>query len=391
MRFPKHFPAWPLAGLLALAAAFPAAAGQTLLTPSVGVRATWDDSTLGKDEGDGELALSPALTLDWRDETTRALLKTRLDAYRYVEHDADYARENARVSLDLDHALSERLGVRLGGSWVRDHTVEDEYEESGIVTEQVARNTWTASPGLTLRLSERDDLDLDGSFTLVDPEPSAEIDYTVAGGTAAWSHALGDGLWRLIVQAGGQVYDFDRTDGDTKQTVLTLLAGLAWRATERLEFQAMGGFSHTSSEVTFDDIPQLDSDEDNLTFSGSVSGTWTDQVWRLTLAADRSESPSTYGELITRDRLRFTFGRNLSERTFLGVNGAFYISKTAGLVEDEDTRTWSLGPTLRHRLTEDVTLDAGYSFIREDDRQSGETTDRNRAYLGVTVEWPCEW
>ena len=110
----------------------------------------------------------------------------------------------------------------------------------------------------------------------------------------------------------------------------------------------------------------------------------------MTLAADRSESPSTYGELITRDRLRFTFGRNLSERTFLGVNGAFYISKTAGLVEDEDTRTWSLGPTLTHRLTEDVTLDAGYSFIREDDQESGETTDRNRAYLGVTVEWPSE-
>lgn len=390
MRLSTNILARSLAGLLALAVAVPAAAGRTLLTPSVGVRTTWDDSTLGKGESDGELLLSPALNLDWSSEVTRAVLRTRLDAYRYAQYDADYSRENGRASLDLDHDLGERLSVRLGGSWARDHTVEDEYDESGIVTEKIARNTWTAAPGLTLRLTERDDLDLDASVSLVDSEPSAEIDYSVAGGTAAWSHALGDGLWRLIVQAGGQVYEFDRTDGETRQTVLTLLTGLAWKATERLEFQAMGGVSHTSSEVTYDDIPQLDSDEDNLTFSGSVSGTWTDQVWRLTLAADRSESPSTFGELITRDRLRFTFGRNLSERTFLGASGAYYMSRTAGLVEDEDTRTWSIGPTLSHRLTQDMTIDAGYSFIREDDRQSGETTDRNRAYMGVTVQWPRE-
>ena len=389
MRIPTRIAAGLLAGLLTMAAPPADARAETLLTPSVGVRATYDDSTLGKGESDAELALSPAVSLDWRTERTRVLTRARLDAYQYLDNE-DFARENAQVSADLTHAASERLTLRLGGRWVRDHTVEDEYDESGIVTEKVARNSYSATPGLTFNLTERDELSLDGTASLVDSEPSDSIDYTVAGATATWSHALGDGLWRLIVQAGGQVYAFDRTDGDTDQTVLTALAGVAWKATERLEFQAMGGVSHTSSEVTFDNFSALDSDDEQLTFSGSLTGTWTDQVWRLTLAADRSESPSTYGELITRDRLRFSFGRNLSEYLYLGLTGAFYISKTAGLVEDEDTRTTSIGPTLRWRLTEHATLDAGYSFIHEDNRQSENTSDRHRAYLGVVVEWPSE-
>jgi hypothetical protein len=366
------------------------AACETKLSPSVSVRALWDDSMLGKGDSDGELALSPAIGLDWRRERTKAAFKARLDAYEYLEHD-EYSRENAQISADLTHAATERLGLRLGGMWVRDHTVEDEFEESGITTEKVARNTLSASPGLTFRPTERDELSLDAFGTLVDYELSGYADYHVLGATATWSQAMADGLLRLILQAGGQTYSFDRTDGDTDQMVLTALAGVAWKATELLEFQAMGGVSRTSSEVTFDDYPQFDQDEEQLTFSGSLTGTWTDQVWRLTLAADRSESPSTYGELITRDRLRFSFGRNLSEYFFLGLNGAFYISKTAGLVQEEDTRTWSLGPALRWRFAERTSVDVGYSFIHEDDRQAGNTTDRSQAWLGVTVEWPREW
>ena len=153
----------------------------------------------------------------------------------------------------------------------------------------------------------------------------------------------------------------------------------------------MAGVSHTSSDVTFEGYPQLDSDDDQTTFSGSVSATWTDLVWRLTLSADRAQSPSTYGELVTRDRLRLAFGRNLSERLYAGLSGAFYISKTAGLVQDESSRTWTLGPALRFRLTEDTTIDAGCTFIHEDDRESGRSTDRTKAYVGVTVGWPGEW
>ena len=370
-------------------AAMPASA-EVLLSPTVTVRATYDDSTLGKGESDGELALSPAATLDMRGEASRAVIRARLDAYRYLDHD-EYARENAQVSADLTRSPSARLDLRLGGRWSRDHTVEDEFEESGVTTEKVARNTWSASPGLTFRLTERDELSVDATGTLVDYELSAYTDYWLTGLTASWSRALADGLWRVVVQAGGQVYGFDRTDGDTDQQVLSLLAGVAWKATELLEFQAMAGVSHTSSEVTFDRYPQLDSDDDQTTFSGSVSGTWTDRVWRLTLSADRAQSPSTYGELVTRDRLRLAFGRNLSERLYAGLSGAFYISKTAGLVQDEDTRTWTLGPTLRFRLTEDTTLDAGCTFIHEDDRESGQSTERTKAYVGVTVGWPGEW
>lgn len=378
-----------LTGVLVVMAVATGAWSETKLTPSLGARTTYDDSTLGQGEADLELSLSPGIKYERASERTRLLLQGRVDAYRYADND-DYDRENAQAGATLSHAYSEKLTVRLGGQWVRDHTVESEYDESGIIAEKVARNSFSATPGLTLRLTERDDLALDGSGTLVRYEKSGYVDYDLAGLTTTWSRALGDGLWRYILQVGGQQVHFDRTDGETDQVILTALTGVSWRASEKLEFQAMGGVSQTSSEVTFDGGDGID--DTSLTFSGSLSATWTDEVWRLTLAADRSETPSTYGELITRDRLRATFGRNLTERLYLGVQGAWYISKTAGLVRDENTRTCNAGPTLRYRLTEDSTIEAGYSFIREDDMETDETTNRNRAYINYVVDFPIgDW
>jgi opacity protein-like surface antigen len=384
MRFPVRL----LIGVLAVCLAASEAICETRFTPSFGVRTAYDDNTLGKGESDAELALSPSFTFECGSELTRLALQGRLDALQYLEHD-EYNRENAQLGADLSHAVSERLTLRLGAKWVRDHTVESEFDESGITTENVARNFYTASPGLTLRLSERDDVSVDGSAGLMRYERSGYTDYDMGGLTTTWSHALGDGLWRIIGQAGAQAYRFDRTDGETEQLVLSALAGFAWKASETLEFQVMGGVSQTDSDVNFDRGPGIS--DSQLTFSGSISGTWTDEIWRLTLSADRSESPSTYGELITRDRLRASFGRNLTERLYLGVQLAWYMSKTAGLVRDENTQTYSIGPTVRYRLTEDITLDGGYQYTHEDDIEAGQINDRNRMYFGVSVAWPNFW
>ncbi len=390
MHCPILFRAGFPAILLFVAASLSPAWCGTLFTPSLGLRATYDDSVLGQGEADGEVIVSPAMRLDFQDEITRLTLRGRIDAYQYAEHD-EYARENAQASLDISRDLSELATVRLGTRWTRDHTVEESFDESGITTAKAARNSYAATPGLTLRVTERDELSLDGSASLVRHEEAGHIDYVVYGSSATWSHALGDGLWRVLAQAGWQFYDFDRTDGQTTQAVLTALAGVAWKATECLEFQAMGGVSRTTSEVRFDAFPAADSDDEALTFSGSVSATWTDQIWRLTLGLDRSESPSTYGELITRDRLRVSFGRNVTERLYLGTQAAWYMSKTAGLVADEDTQTRTVGPTLRYRLTEDSSIEAGYLYTHEQDREADQVTERNRVYLNFVMDFPQEW
>lgn len=378
--------------LLALVAQFGASAawGQTFVISSVAIRSTYDDHALGRTEPDEELTLSPSLSVDMRQDISRLLFKGRIDAFRYLDHSA-YGRENAQASVDWSRTLSERLGLRMGLSWSRDHTLENEYEQSGLVTAMTQRDTYTVSPGLTYNVTERDQVDCDMSGTMVDPEPADSVDYTVVGVTTTWSHALGDGLWKLVGQVGGQRYLFERTDGSTEQHVLSVLSGVVWKPSELLEIQAMGGLSRTSSSVRYDTYSWLDMESSSTTYSGSLTGTWTDQVWRLSLAADRSESPSTYGELITRDRLRLTFGRNLSERLYLGLQTAFYTSKTAGLVQDQESRTYSGGPTLNYRLTEDARIESGYAYTREENMLTGTVTDRNRAWLGYSVDFPHEF
>ncbi len=361
--------------------------GETRLTPSAGVRTTYDDHILGKDDADFEVLLTPGFKLDTGSERTKFQISGQVDAYQYAEND-EFERENAQLNFSASHATTERLTFRLGTQWLRDHSVENEYDESGIVTNLAARNTYSATPGFSYAVTERDEFSLDTSLSTIRYEESGNINYHVAGGSSGWSHALGDGLWRIIGQLGMQTFTFDRDGGATKQTVTSTQGGLAWKASELLEFQAMGGVSRTDSDVTFDNSAAADIDEARTTFSGSLSGVWTDEVWRLTLTADRSESPSTYGELITRNRLRTTFGRNLSERLYLGLQGAWYQSKTKGLVEGDDTSTWNVGPSLRYRTGQDSFVEGGYSFIHQEELESGDSTDRNRANVNFVIEFP---
>lgn len=371
--------------LLLLAMAPASGRSETKVTPSIGLRTTYDDNTLGKGDADFEFLLSPAVKVEGGSEVTRYGLQGGVDVYQYAEHD-DYNRENVRLGANVSHSVTERLALRLGGSWSRDHTVETEFDESGLTTDNVARNLFRVTPGLTVRLTERDDITLDTSLGLMRYERSGYTDYQTGGLTTNWSHMLGDGLWRIIGQAGAQAYRFDRSNGQTTQLVLSTLGGFAWKASELLEFQALAGISQTRSDVEFDMGPDMD--DSRLTFSGSLSATWTDEIWRLTVSADRSESPSTYGELMTRDRLRTSFGRNLSEYLYLGTQLAWYKSSTTGLVRSENTQTYSFGPTMRYRLSEDFVVDGGYLYVHENDVDTDATTDRNRFYINFTKEFP---
>lgn len=376
---------WCLAGLIVLNVVTTNGWCETTLTPSVRARGTYDDNTLGKGKSDFEVLLSPVLRLETGSELTQLTLDGRLDVFRYAENN-EYERENIWVNANVQHALTERLRLRLEGKWVRDHTVEQEFDESGLVTEVVPRNTYILAPGLTYLLSERDELSVDISASQVDYERSLYTDYHVFGLTANWSRALGDGRWRILGQVGGEQYRFDRPNGKTDQQVLTGMAGLSWQATELLELRAMSGVSYVSSRMDFDWGGEID--EDRKTFSGSFSGTWTDEVWRLTLTADRSESPSSYGQLMTRDRLRAVFGYSMSERLSFGAQAAWYQSKVSGLAEKRDVHTYVFGPNMRYRLSENSIVEAGYLFSREDNKHSDRVTDRNRIYLNFSRAFP---
>ena len=65
--------------------------------------------------------------------------------------------------------------------------------------------------------------------------------------------------------------------------------------------------------------------------------------------------------------------------------------KTRGLVQDKDTQTYLLRPVARYRLGEDVTVEGGYQFIREENRVSDKTTDRNKVYLNLSMDFPTDW
>lgn len=363
---------------------------ETLVVTAIKIRSSYDDSTLGKGESDGELLLSPSVRYDWKTEKTRVVIYSSLDAYAYAQHD-EYRRENARLSGNFSYQLSERLLVRSALGWSRDHTVENEYEDSGLLAEKIARNTWSLSPGVTYSLTERDQIDIDASLAWVDSELSGYTDYSTLGASMGWSHALADGRLKVISQVDAQHYDFYRTDGSTVQNVLSLQAGCAWEYSELLTLKAMGGLSRTSTEISYDNYSFLNREDSAVTYLGSLSAIWTDEIWRMTVTADRAESPSSYGELVTRNRMRFSFGRSLSERLRTDLNGAVYLSETSGYSRRSESRTWNLGPTVNYALSEDSSMQAGYTYILEENILTDTTTDRHRAFVQFMMQFPEEW
>ncbi|HID30053.1 MAG TPA: hypothetical protein EYP19_08620, partial [Desulfobacterales bacterium] len=328
----------------------PVRAAEYVITPSITLRETYDDSVYLEDTDDFEHRISPALSLDATTETAAWQATCAWDILEYQRQDElDSVQQTYGLSGTL--SPSTLLQLNLSGRYAYDYTFASTLEESGVVAERSRRRSTTVAPGSTIVLTPRNTLELSYQFNKTEYDLEDYDDYVVHGPNLTLSHDLKNERTRFLCVLGGNWTNFDQNDQDVRQRTYRAQVGVDHQWTETLQVTLTAGAGYTESKFSRTELVFVPPGsvttttetvkEDQTTFILDGSLSWRLEPITFSVGVNRDIAPSIYGEVMTSDRISANLGYRLAEEVQFTLGTAYYRSETGGLVEDAKWLSYS--------------------------------------------------
>jgi len=222
----------------------------------------------------------------------------------------------------------------------------------------------------------------------------------------------------LIFDLGYQDVEFDEQVANDRENFTDLdgALGLQYRTSETARLTVRGGVSRYEPDddlVTdaqflnvewFNDVSEtsrvyvrggarrsknegaVDPDWKNG-FSGGAGVQWSFEVTEVFLELNHYLDPSSSGELVDRDQLRFRWIRHFSERTNLRLGARAVRDENVADDDTFETRTFFAGSIeYEWRFTRQFSLLVGYDYTWRDYENDPTSAESNRVFAGVTYE-----
>jgi len=337
---------------------------------------------------------SPELKLSNRTERLDAYLLSRVTAVRYrQEHDLNATDQSH--SGRISYRLSERWQGALEAGYTRDSQPDRDIEVSGLVlsTNKRAHTHYRASTGYTFteKLSssisysyDEDDFEKDDPYTDTN-------DSTAQNASLVVSHDMGSCIPGTIGQLSLGYARYDYPD----ERIVNYSAMLGGQYTLSEVFSLMAGAGRYYSRSRFEyDLPFFSLDQTSRS-RGNLG--------RVVLAYHGERATADLGfhheirgmsgrvGAARRTALRLNLGYGLNADLWGGITAEYYTNKAnAGqLSSDEvDEKTVSVQPRLRYKITEDLSVEAGYRFVQTTDREDDETGRQSVYSLRGVWQYP---
>jgi hypothetical protein len=256
----------------------------------------------------------------------------------------------------------DRFTFGFDGGFTRDNTLMGELRQTGVVLSFTQRNLWTATPSLTIGLTERMSLQLDYRFLDASYENGRSlglVNYQVNGGSSKLSYNLRE---RSQVQITGDLVNFVAPDIDQTWTYYGAGLGLSHNFSKSLIAAVSGGvrFINTTQGLSGGSLSQNDM---VWVYYASIKK----EFERSTILLDGSSevNPSGFGRLIQTDRVGGVISHNFTEDLSASLNGGFYFVSTIATVGGQafaETRYTTVSPKLSWKFAQWWNLDVGYSY-----------------------------
>jgi len=370
-------------------------AAEITLTPSVGLRTEYDDN-IDFDHNDRKrddfvFTVSPGLRLDYKTERTYLGATAKLNVLRY----ADYSDEdvtNQYYGLNLSHRLLEKLSVRANAGYSRDTTKDTYFEETGLVTRKSDVHRYSGGAGLSYTLSEVSDLGLNYSHSQTDYTSEDDEDTTSDSVSLTYSRAFYDRRYILSVSPLYSRFDSDNTTVDN----YGLSLGVSHRFRETLTFNASVGARYSDAQYHKSRYRLREETDTNWNWTANVSATKSWETSSATVGYSRDMYYTSEGEPINVDRFYANASRKITEKFGAALSGALSFTKsddTKYEASEEDSRYYSISPSLYYTFTKDYRLDVGYTYANDYDKTLDRyrTIDRNRFWILLTFNYPYTW
>jgi hypothetical protein len=382
-------------------------AAEWSVEPSVGLRADYDDNihlSPAPHPGVWGLKLSPDVKFSGETETLKVTGGLNFRINRYFGEDG----------LDtLDHTLSlrsdykaERDLVGLNIDSIRDSTLVSELATTGAVQARRQRSLLTANPTWSRALTEVTSLKASYSYTDVRYDDSAGtglINYSDQSASVGIQSKLDE---RNVLNVGAYYDRYETRPAESRANTYGVQGGYDYDFSETLHGSFLVGLRRTQSILgshalvcdgpiilgfclgTVTEVTSVQKESlSGYTLNAILAKRWeTDTV---SGQLSREINPSGVGSLIETDRIAVTWTKEWSPTLRSNVSAAAYHSRYVGsVVTDSNSRYYTVEPRLTWRLAESWTLDAGYSYARQDYDTGPVKASANVVYVNLIYAWP---
>jgi hypothetical protein len=284
--------------------------------------------------------------------------------------------------LDGDwHLASDRNTFSAAGSWHRDSTFYNIYENAELRGRNLPRLEETAELGWQRALNERSDLGLTGFYDQVDFSAQSGLrlnNYRYGQGSAQYDLSLTE-RWTSTTSAGFGRYDLPEQNSSNEnrfvQTSLSRALSEQWSAMAEVGYSRVNSSSvaylccaivPVSTGFVLQLVPVKQSSSGGIV-SYALSLDRKIELWSFDLSASRSVQPSGLGELLTQDSAKLTLTRQWTERLSVDVEAQSALqTDTLRHLGDFGTRYYAFGVDANWQCGEHwvLTLQTAYDINR---------------------------
>ncbi len=361
-----------LAGLLG--GGDPAWAQGITLSPSLTVSEEYDDNILlsaTDRQHDFVTSVSPGLRLTLNKYPWTVTAAASLRAVYYARRsDLNSSTDNRQGSLAIEFRPTPRFSASLTDTLVRSLDPGEVDPTTGITVGRFASTRNTVRPAVSYQLTPLTQLQLHYAFSVFRSDsPLAEDSDT---------HEAGLFLQREFTPrtTGTFRYTFSRfeVEGTPARDAHLPRVGLAYALSPTIRLSADAG-------------PLLLERADGsteITAGGSANYAQEFQQGRLSLTYDRSAGVAgAFGEVVTSQGLTGVLSLSATRAVTVALEGGVRASEAAGAAVD--FLVYTAGIRLDYRILRWLSVNAGYRYLRQDDRAGPLDLERNVVFVGLTA------
>jgi opacity protein-like surface antigen len=353
-----------------------------MLIPSVNVKGEYNDNidfsrTNKLDDYTG--IVSPALTLNYATDRLNMNARTAFDIIGYADY-TDRNRQNQNHKLGAGYKLSERFSVNADGLYTKDTTLDTELQETGLVKIRTDREFMRAGGGFSYQLSEVSGTALDYFFTRTDYDHMAFTDSKGHSVSLSYNHSFNNRIDILTLKSSCRKNDSD----EDKVYTYSFSVGLDHTFSPALRGSASAGVRYSDTEES---TGRSETDW-GWTSDISLKRSWETVTAEFTYLRDLDYSAE--GEAVEVNRFSLAVDKMVTVKFGIKLSGSLYFTKSAGDIKEENTRYYSIIPSLYYKITQNHSVELGYSYSNEYDKLLADNreVDRNIVWLLLSFSFP---
>ena len=329
---------------------------------------------------------TPELTLSRAGPTSDIALTGRFEFTEYFGH-SELNSADQFAKLKASKALSDRSTLGFDGNFAHDTNLESNEDATDqvvdatdrFVNEKIRFIRWDAKPSWQYLLSPIDRLQVSASYLQVDYDTAEKTDYRDYGPTVTYSHDISE---LASITASLEYGRFEPDDEvNRREDSYGGLLGYDYHPTERFSISGAAGLTYN---VTHEDGSK-DQGDVTYRFLGSMNYQFNEQT-KATVSLSRDTEPSGEGEQRTRNRGSATVSYQMTEMTVFALD-ASYIEDQETQSNSEVSRYFSVRPSVRWNITEDLSLSGAYTFRYKSFDSNGSAID-NGAFITLRYALP---